>query len=87
MLKKRIHMFGAGLFVVAAMVVGAAELARPVEAVQRVDCCMTNNPATCASGQKCEPGGTEGCPIQNPSYTGHCVTKKTTVNVPIEGDF
>ena len=84
---KKIQIYGAGLFVVAAIVMGAVELTRPVEAAQRTDCCSTGTPGTCASGMKCVAGGTDGCPVQNPGYDGHCEKSgRVIVNVPGGGD-
>ncbi len=86
-MKKRIEMFGAGVFVVAAMLVGAVEFMRPVQAAQRVDCCSTKTPGTCASGLSCVAGGTDGCPVNSPSYDGHCAkTGRIIVNEPGGGD-
>jgi hypothetical protein len=88
MLKKRIQMFGAGLFVMAAMLVGTVELMRPVEAAaQRTDCCSTKTPGTCAGGLTCVAGGTDGCPVNSPSYDGHCAKSgRIIVNEPGGGD-
>jgi hypothetical protein len=89
MLKKRIQMFGAGVFVVAALAFAGIQAITPVAEArqgQPVGCCVY--PTDCASGMSCT-GSASGCPVQNPSYVGRCqeVPKDPAPTpTPIEND-
>lgn len=71
---KKIQMFGAGLFVAAALVFAAAEVATPVaEAAQHptYTCCRVHN--DCPTKHTCEKLDTGvTCPAESLPYTRYC---------------
>lgn len=70
---RKLQILGASAFVAFALVFAATQLNAPVASAAQsgFGCCIY--PSDCAGGMVCK-GEPTGCPAQNPSYTGRCVS-------------